>query len=284
MCRWIAYIGESIFLDRLVTKPSHSLVEQSLNSELQYNEDGSLWTTNGDGFGVGWYGYKEEPGLFKDSMPAWSDQNLHELCSQTRSGLFLAHVRASTQGGVQRSNSHPFKYKNWLFQHNGDVTGFSKIRRALQNDVAEEFYPFIQGNTDSETAFFLALTYGLQQDPKAALERMIGRVLRAQDETGIRRDISFSASLSDGKTLYTIRFFTPGAVVRTQFYTDNMGLLGDSGTQQKADSYGAPRGVVVVSEPLERRMSESWIPVPESSFVRISDGQVNIEPLVPQLA
>ena len=81
MCRWIAYTGEPIFLDRLVTKPAHSLVEQSINANLQFKEDGSLWTTNGDGFGIGWYASKPEPGLFKDAMPAWNDQNLHELCA-----------------------------------------------------------------------------------------------------------------------------------------------------------------------------------------------------------
>jgi predicted glutamine amidotransferase len=171
MCRWIAYTGEPIFLDRLVTKPAHSLVEQSINANLQFKEDGSLWTTNGDGFGIGWYANKPEPGLFKDAMPAWNDQNLHELCAQTKANLFFAHVRASTQGGVQRNNSHPFKYKNWLFQHNGDVEGFSKLKRTLQNEVAEELYPMIRGNTDSETSFYLALTYGLQENPKTALEK-----------------------------------------------------------------------------------------------------------------
>lgn len=280
MCRWIAYTGEPIFLDRLVTKPAHSLVEQSINATLQYKDDGSIWTTNGDGFGVGWYSDKPEPGLFKDAMPAWNDQNLHELCAQTKARIFFAHVRASTQGGVQRNNSHPFKYKNWLFQHNGDVEGFSKLKRTLQNEVHEDMYPMIRGNTDSETSFYLALTYGLQDNPKNALEKMIGRLIRAQEEAGMKPDLSFSASVTDGNTLYTMRYFTPGATVRTQFYTQDMARVVDVGGT--ADKRQWPdSGVVVVSEPLDR-LSDHWTPVPEASFMTIRDGQISIEPFTPQ--
>ncbi|MCB1681872.1 MAG: class II glutamine amidotransferase [Alphaproteobacteria bacterium] len=281
MCRWIAYTGEPIFMDRLVTKPAHSLVEQSINAELQYKDDGSIWTTNGDGFGVGWYGERHEPGIFKDAMPAWNDQNLHELCSQTRTGLFFAHIRASTQGGVQRNNSHPFKYKNWLFQHNGDVKEFFKIKRALQNEIAEDLYPLIRGNTDSETCFYLALTYGLQDNPKTALEKMIGRLGRAQEEIGMRPDMSFSAAVTDGNKLYTMRYFSPGATTRTQFFTREMMNVVEDGSVSP-DSEWPEHGVVVVSEPLDR-IGEHWTPVPESSFMTVNDGDIKIEDFIPQI-
>ena len=39
----------------------------------------------GDGFGVGWYGERDEPGLFRDVRPAWSDENLKSICAQVRS-------------------------------------------------------------------------------------------------------------------------------------------------------------------------------------------------------
>src|SRR5215207_3339612 len=50
--------------------------------------------TNGDGFGLGWYGERPEPGLFRDIRPAWSDENLKSLSVQVRSPLFFAHVWA----------------------------------------------------------------------------------------------------------------------------------------------------------------------------------------------
>ncbi len=50
MCRFLAYEGEPILLEALVTAPSHSLIHQSMHASEGKTE------TNGDGFGVGWYG------------------------------------------------------------------------------------------------------------------------------------------------------------------------------------------------------------------------------------
>ena len=100
MCRWIAYSGAPIYLEELLFKPKHSLIEQSL-SALKGET-----TTNGDGFGVGWYGTGTTPGLYKGTQPAWSDENLLDLASQVKSPLFMAHVRSTTGTAVQRTNCH----------------------------------------------------------------------------------------------------------------------------------------------------------------------------------
>lgn len=83
MCRWLAYAGAPVFLDSLVSAPEHSLIAQSLRARQ------SVATTNGDGFGIGWYGDRPEPGLFRDTLPAWNDGNLLSLCEQIRSRLFF---------------------------------------------------------------------------------------------------------------------------------------------------------------------------------------------------
>jgi len=90
MCRWIAYRGETTSFEPYVTEPEHSLIAQSIRS-LQ-----STAGSNGDGFGLGWYGEHPEPGLYRETRPAWSDENLRYLCRHLRSHLFFAHVRAAT--------------------------------------------------------------------------------------------------------------------------------------------------------------------------------------------
>ena len=50
MCRWMAYSGDPILAEDLLFRPAHSLIDQSLHSRM------GATTTNGDGFGVGWYG------------------------------------------------------------------------------------------------------------------------------------------------------------------------------------------------------------------------------------
>ena len=67
MCRFLAHQGEPILLETLVTAPCHSLIHQSLHAAEGKTE------TNGDGFGLGWYGERDTPGLYRDVRPAWSD-------------------------------------------------------------------------------------------------------------------------------------------------------------------------------------------------------------------
>ncbi len=275
MCRWIAYTGQAIFMDELVTRPAHSLVEQALDTKLNFKPDGRLWATNGDGFGVGWYDKKAEPGLFKDSMPAWNDENLHEICSQTQAHIFMAHIRASTHGKVQRSNSHPFKYKNWLFQHNGDVNHFSKIKRDLQFEITPALFSQIEGTTDSETCFYLALSYGLEKNPKIALEKMISFLEKIQKSKGLGIGLNLSCALSDGEKIYTIRYASGKEATKSQFYSTDMSCMKD--LTENCDSL-PESGVIAVSEPLDR-LSDKWMEVPKNAFMTAHAGTVKIEKL-----
>lgn len=279
MCRWIAYNGEPILIEDLVTQPAHSLVRQSLDTRMNFAPDGSLWRTNGDGFGIGWYSSQDTPGLFKDERPAWNNQNLQEICSHVHTKLFLAHVRAATTADVQRNNCHPFKYKKWLFQHNGIVSEWEKIRRDLQFDVDPELYPHIRGTTDSETFFYLALTYGLEDNPKQALQKMVKRVKVAAREHHTAGKLNLSLAISDGKNLYTIRYAVREKPM-TQFYSSNLRSILD--LESKADSL-PPKSVVVVSEPLNK-LSELWEEIPENSFTHICNGKIHIEPFIQEEA
>jgi len=259
-------------MEQLVTSPSHSLVAQSLNTKMNFRADGSLWTTNGDGAGIGWYADKPSPGIYKDVRPAWNDENLHEICTQIEAHIFFAHVRATTAGAVQRSNSHPFKYDKWLFQHNGEVKDFPAVRRDLQMEIAPELYPELKGTTDSETFFLLALTYGLRENPKAALQRMVERVEQACRENKINILLNLSCALSDGETVYTFRY-AKGDKPKTQFYS----IEPDCARDISHECALLPRNsVVVVSEPLDP-LSDQWIVVPENSFTTIRKGQVFVE-------
>ena len=121
MCRWAAYRGTPLFLEDIIAAPRHSLIAQSQGARHAASP------THGDGFGVAWYGERPEPGLYRDVLPAWADRNLASLARQIRSGLFLAHVRASTHGATARENCHPFVNGRWSFMHNGHVGEFARL-------------------------------------------------------------------------------------------------------------------------------------------------------------
>lgn len=272
MCRWIAYTGDPVFIEQIVTLPNHSLVEQSRNTKMNFSPDGQLMNLNADGFGIGWYGLRKSPGLFKDDKPAWSDKNLKHLCKQTNAKTFFAHVRAATTGAVQRNNCHPFKHNEWLFQHNGHVAEFEFLRQDLQGEIAPDLFPHLQGTTDSETCFYLALTYGLQDNVKDSLRKMIRRLQITARDRKTSGGINMSIAISNGDTIYALRY-AEHDIPKTQFYSEDLSWLAE-----EDHPYGEKpeRGVVLVSEPLNQ-LDFHWQAIPENAFTIIDKDGVHIE-------
>jgi glutamine amidotransferase len=201
MCRFLAYLGDSIFLDELVCKPPRSLVRQSLRA------DEAKAVTNGDGFGVGWYGEREEPGVYREVMPAWSDENLLALCATVRSRLFLAHVRAATGTGIARQNCHPFRYGPYLFIHNGQIGGYGQVRRALEARLPDHLYAERRGATDSELLFLLIIARMEMGEPvQAAVGQVLKEVEAMLQVLHIAAPLRFSAALADGSQVHAFRY------------------------------------------------------------------------------
>jgi len=274
MCRWIAYSGGPVYLEELLFKPKHSLIDQSLAARAGET------TTNGDGFGVGWYGTGATPGIYKGIQPAWSDENLLDLASQIRSPMFMAHVRSTTGTAIQRTNCHPFRYGRWLFQHNGAIAGFHEIKRDLVLAISPHLFPEISGSTDSEIMFFLALTFGLERDPVAGVEKMIGFIEGVARRHGVSRPLQMTLAVLDGQTLYAFRYSSEGKS-RTLFYSASVVSMRKHFPDVHTFSDDAR---AVVSEPLGgiENVNHFWIEVPESSAVVIEAGNVNIAPLKPR--
>ena len=168
MCRWLAYSGSPILMKDVLYRGTNSLVDQSLHSRL------GAEPTNGDGFGVGWYGAPDTPGMFHSTEPAWNDQNLRELAGHISSRLFFTHIRAAIGSAVQQTNCHPFRHDHWLFMHNGYINEFATIKRDLILAIDPSLYPQIQGQADTEVLFYLALTLGLEDDPRPRSSRRSG--------------------------------------------------------------------------------------------------------------
>jgi glutamine amidotransferase len=284
MCRWLAYCGEPIFLDTLIVRPNHSLIDQSMFARENYVSHDSVMRrfrnkalpTNGDGFGIGWYSEREEPGQYRDVRPAWNDANLINIAEQVRSPLFLAHVRAAMGGTISRENCHPFAYDRWLWQYNGEIEDFSAVVRDLRFDVDPELYPLIEGDADTETCFYLALTYGLEDDVAGALGRMIARVERAMAENKAEGVFRSTGVTTDGEALYAWRYASD-ETAKTLYYTNSVVALRDA----SGDHIPLPEcAAIVVSEPLELHYGEHWAEVPPSTLVTVRHGgDVKVEPL-----
>lgn len=200
MCRWVAYRGQPVFLSSVITEPCHSLIHQSLHAAE------AKTVTNGDGFGLGWYGEHREPGLYKELRPAWGDENLMHLARQIRSPLFFAHIRASTGTATSRANCHPFARGRYMFMHNGQIGGWGQVRRALEALIPDDVYEDRAGTTDSEALFLAALGRGIDKDPVGAIGRVLSEVSQIMERAGITQALRFAAILSDGTDIWAFRW------------------------------------------------------------------------------
>jgi len=252
MCRWIAYRGDTIPLEHYVTSPAHSLIEQSIRA-LE-----STAATNGDGFGLGWYGEHPEPGLYREVRPAWSDENLRYLCRHIRSHLFFGHVRAATATPTTRANCHPFVCGRWMFMHNGYVGNWARVRRKVESLIPDEQYGSRVGTTDSEAVFLAIVGAGAERDPVAATLR----TLTTLTEIGRQHKdpLRFTSALTDGKNLYAFRYSANDSA-NTLYYRAAGGDL------------------LLASEPLDNKREEWTAVPPQHMLVALAGKPMEIRPI-----
>ena len=274
MCRWLAYSGSPVLIKELLLDPQHSLIDQSLHARL------GAETTNGDGFGIGWYGVGDTPGVFHSVEPAWSDRNLRDLAGHIRSPLVFAHIRASSGSPVQQTNCHPFRHGRWLWMHNGVLHDFPRVKRELALAVDPSLYPQIEGSTDSEVFFFLALTLGLEDDPPAAVERAVGLIEEVGRRRGVEQPIQMTVATTDGTLVWAFRYSSEGQS-RSLFYSTAVSTLRRQYPDNPVLHGLSDETRLVVSEPLGD-LAGAWNEVPESSYGVIQEGQDELHPFVPR--
>ena len=246
MCRFLAYLGESIFLDELICKPRHSLVRQSLRAEE------AKVVTNGDGFGIGWYGERKSPGVYREVMPAWSDENLLGLCASVRSPLFFAHVRAATGTGIARQNCHPFHYGQYLFMHNGQIGGYGQLRRTMEQRLPDHLYAMRRGATDSELMFLMIINrIEMGESVPDAVSQVLNETLAMMHVLHVHEPLRFAAALADGQQIHAFRFSSDKRAPTLYLH------------------HHESRGQVVASEPLEDE-HEGWELIAPGTVVRVN--------------
>jgi predicted glutamine amidotransferase len=274
MCRWLAYSGSPVLLEELLYKPAHSLIDQSLHSRL------GATTTNGDGFGVGWYGVGNTPGVFHGTEPAWNDRNLRELAGHISSPLVFAHIRASTGTPIQQTNCHPFRHGGWLWMHNGAIREFPLVKRDLALAVDPSLYSAVEGSTDSELFFFLALTLGLEVDPPLAVERAVGLIEETGRRHGVEHPIQMTVATTDGDRVWAFRYSSEGSS-RSLFFSTDVRTLRTQYPDNPALHDLSDESRLVVSEPLGD-LAGAWNEVPEASWGVVQKGQDELRPFVPR--
>jgi predicted glutamine amidotransferase len=264
VCRWMAWLGQPVLIEELLFEAAHGIVDQSLHARM------GAEPTNGDGFGLGWYGTGKGPGIYRSVAPAWADPNLRELAAHIESPLFMTHVRAAIGSPVQETNCHPFRRGRWLFVHNGYIADFHLLRRDLMLAVDPGMFADVQGSTDTEVVFHLALTLGLENDPIDALERTVAKIEEVARDHAVDGAVQATFGVSDGTTLWAVRYATEGPA-RSLFASADADAI-------RRLHPGNPRferlvadDRLIVSEPFSD-LPGVWREIPEATAVTVRHG------------
>jgi glutamine amidotransferase len=274
MCRWLAYSGSPLLIKEALYEGPNSLVSQSLHSHL------GAEPTNGDGFGVGWYGTADTPGVFHSTEPAWNDSNLRELSGHISSPLFFTHIRAAIGSAVQQTNCHPFRHDGWLFMHNGYLNEFATIKRDLILAVDPSLYPQIKGQADTEVLFYLALTLGLQHDPPAAVAKAIGLVEEVAKRHEVPHPFQGTIATTDGESIWAFRYSSERNS-RSLFFTTDVPTLRNLYPERQLFHEVSDNARLIVSEPLGD-VAGVWNEVPESTYGVVGPGRAEMRPFEPK--
>lgn len=281
MCRFTLYLGPTIRLSTLITEPEHSLIHQSAHATERAEP------LNGDGFGIGWYSPRlhSQPATLHQITPAWSDRNLQSISKVVTSACVMAHVRAATPGsGVDLANCHPFSYDNYLLMHNGLIGGFRRLRRRLLEDLTDEAFGIVRGNTDTEHLFAVfvdeIVRYGCPvdasgddgHDGSAALElarrlsSAIARVLSVAERYGTGEPSFLNVAVSDGEHAAVSRFASGAGAVPESLYMLQGELYSPAGRDFPHRRPTDEGEATVISS--ERLTSDArWAPVPANHMV-----------------
>jgi predicted glutamine amidotransferase len=275
MCRWLAYSGSPLSLETILYKPKHSLIDQSLHSDL------GAEPTNGDGFGIGWYtDFARTPGVYRSIEPAWNDRNLRDLATHITSPVVFAHIRAAIGSAVQETNCHPFRHGKWLFMHNGFIAEFAKVKRDLALAIDPSLFPLLEGSADTEVMFHLALTFGLEDDPPAAMEATVGLIEEVGRKHGVEHPIQMTVATTNGESIWAFRYSSERSS-RSLFFTTAVQTVRELHPELEVLALVDDEARLIVSEPLGD-LPGVWNEVPESSWGVIQPGDDEIHPFRPK--
>ena len=267
MCRWLAYSGSPFLIEDILYKPAHSLIAQSLHSTL------GAEATNGDGFGIGWYGAGETPGSSApSSLPGTTaTSGSCRARSSHRSSLRISAPRPA------RRCSRRTAIRFVSAAGSGCTTASSTSSRRSSATSCSRSTPRstrnIEGSTDSEVFFFLALTLGLEEDPPGAVARAVGLIEETGRRHGVEHPIQMTVATTDGASVWAFRYSSEGDS-RSLFYSTDVPDAARGAPDLEVLERVSDESRLIVSEPL-RDLPGAWNMVPESSYGVIQAGATN---------
>ena len=243
-------------------------------------------TVRADAWGVGFY-QGGEVLLRRRPKPPDGPVDFYELAAEIRTDVLIGHVRAGTVGPPRNENTHPFRFRSWLFAHHGTVTAFDQVQAPLLAAIPDFLRRNIRGQTDSEHLFHLFLSFlheaGKLDDPivgpadaASALGSAISLVERLCREAGAGPP-ELQVAASNGRILLAARRGAPMHIYRVRGIRDCPVCREKSGepepegrgTRIRPVDHDLLRAIVIVAD-ATAPVGAPWEEIPERHVVTVS--------------
>ncbi len=245
-----------------------------LSSQSKYLT--SRKVTNGPlGWGVGFMQFGEVL-LRRRPLDERDEIDLSESLKGMKTDVLIGHVRQPTVGNLRTENTHPFRYRQWLFAQTGTLEGFEQVRERLLDAQPAFLRPNVRGDTDSELFFYLFLSYlhdeghlnGLQV-PLLTIHEALRSALKLVD--GVCKDAGVNPSsgdilLTNGEHLVGVHRSGKMATLHVADPEDIDALLNpDPGSSDRVRNLAQVQCTVIASEMPE--LAPGWQRAQPDSFI-----------------
>jgi predicted glutamine amidotransferase len=244
-----------------------------------------------DSWGIGFY--QGEVLLQRRPKAPTEELDFYEVARELRTDAIIGHARAGTVGKPKNENTHPFRFRSWMFAHHGTVPDYPRVHQELLSSVPDFLARNIRGQTDSEVLFHLFLAY-LHGTNKLDEGRVSTAMVRDALRSTLKRVEELSGAdawkagecalaVTNGRILVATRHGAPVNVHRVDSITDCAVCREQApqfGRDKRIDHEHLRSILIVADAPAPSTVGSQWSEVPPDSFAAVNhDLHVEITPI-----
>lgn len=229
--------------------------------------------------------------------------DFYALCAEVRTDVLIGHMRHATVGATKNENTHPFRFRQWVFAHHGTIgaaageidadalTRFAALRGALLEHIPDFLRRNIRGETDSEHLFHLFLSQlhkaGKLDDALVSVEvagRALAETIQLCDEVAGHGAWTADCAASNGRILLASARGAPMHTYQVSGIREcpvcREAPIDASRAGTRPFEHDHLRAVVLVADEALAEPRPPWREVPPGSLVTVNhELQLRITPL-----
>jgi predicted glutamine amidotransferase len=236
-------------------------------------------TTSIDSWGIGFY--QAEPLLQRRPKSPSEAIDFYTIAKDLRTDTIIAHVREGTVGQPKNENTHPFRFRQWMFAHHGTLPAWQQIQEPVLASLPPFIARNIRGETDSELLFHLFLA-NLHEDgrledqtvpAKAVVDALRETMRRIESLAGadVARAAECALAVTNGRVMVCSRHGRNVYLHKTRgIYDDPVLREPGNGRPPKKVDLEHLRAVLMIADMDETPSGPGWESLPDHSFAAVS--------------